>query len=303
MSISEKSRLDEIAGEFDKNGFVKLEQVIAPAELEALREDTQLIIEGGYKNKENESDYFYSIDPESGEEVFHRVQYVFPKAVVHNSLLTLLAHPTILQIVQHILGDDFVCAAEAFVFKVPRNGREVPMHADCNPADPALSPAHLIFNVDFYLDDSSIENGCLWVAPGSHKLNLSAQEISERGWDFPDLVPVPMKAGDVLLHNIRLAHGSHKSYAPTIRRTLYYEFDRLNWLVREGSRPEYPINECWVQDRLRLMMHALDLRRKAPYAQVEEPFHYQVPPGYLVKWPDSNEKVNYRPAMGHSKYF
>lgn len=303
MTVAEKTRLDQIAEEFDKNGYARLEQVLSPAEIQALREDTQLIIDGGYKGKENESDYFHATDRETGEDVFNRVQYIFPKAVKNNSFLVLLAHPFILQIVHRLLGDDFMCAAEALVFKLPRNGSEVTMHADCNPADPKLSPDHLIFNVDFYLDDSSPENGCLLVAPGTHKLNLSGPEIKEKGWDFPGLVEVPMKAGDVLLHNTRLVHGSHKSHAPALRRTLYYEFDRLQWLVSEGSRPEYPINDQWVHDRLRLLMRAIDLRRSASYTQGEEPFPYHVPAGYEATWPALEENVNYRPAMGHSKYF
>lgn len=303
MTLVEKTKLDEIAEEFDKNGFVKLEQVLSPGELQALREDSQLLIEGGYENKENESDYFHTPDKETSEEVFNRVQYIFPKATKNNSFLILLAHPFILQVVQRLLGDDFMEAAEALVFKMPRNGSAVTMHADCNPADPKLSPEHLIFNMDFYLDDSTPENGCLLAAPGSHKLNLSSQEIRAKGWDFPGLVEVPMKAGDVLIHNTRLAHGSRRSSSPALRRTIYYEFDRVYWLQKEGSRPEYPITDQWVQDRLRLLMRAIDLRKAAPYAADETLFQYRVPDGYNVEWPTLDESVNYRPAMGYSKYF
>ncbi|HEX2910106.1 MAG TPA: phytanoyl-CoA dioxygenase family protein [Chloroflexia bacterium] len=303
MTEIQINQLDRIAEEFEQNGFVKLEQVIAPAELEALREDTRLIIEGGYEGKANESDYFHNFDNESGQEVFHRVQYVFPKAPLHNSLLILLAQPFVLEVLQRILGEDFLCAAEALVFKMPRNGREVAVHADCNPADPGLSPDHLIFNVDFYLDESTPENGCLLVVPGSHKWHMSSKEISERGWDFPGMVEVPMKAGDVLLHNTRLVHGSHTSRSTSLRRTLYYEFDSIHWLLKEGSRPQYPITEQWINDRLRLLMRAIDLRKAAPYARNEKPFPYRLPKGYELAWPNPAEEINLRPAMGYSKYF
>jgi len=64
----------------------------------------------------------------------------------------------------------------------------------------------------------------LWAASGTHKLNLPYKEIAAQGFDFPGLVPVPAKAGDVLLHNVRTVHGSHASQGNALRRTIYYEF-------------------------------------------------------------------------------
>jgi len=77
----------------------------------------------------------------------------------------LLAHPLVLQVVQRLLGDDFICEAEAFVFKVPGNGKEVPVHCDGDPSQPDVM--EMVFNVDYYLDDATPENGCLLAAPGS----------------------------------------------------------------------------------------------------------------------------------------
>lgn len=197
--------LEEIAAKFDQDGYVLLPQVISKAELAILQEDTAHMIDEGYEGQEPESDYFYDPLPDTGEIVFHRVQYVFPKAK-NNSFIKLLGHPFILQVVQHLLGDDFICEAEALVFKTPGNGKEVPIHCDGDPSEPNLMP--LVFNVDYYLDDATSDNGCLLVAPGSHKLNLSAKAVQDQGFDFPGLVEVPVQAGDVLIHNIRVVHGS-----------------------------------------------------------------------------------------------
>jgi ectoine hydroxylase-related dioxygenase (phytanoyl-CoA dioxygenase family) len=295
--------LEEIKTAFARDGFVLLKQVIFPAELAALRADTNSIIEGGYQNKPNPSDYFWDKDPITSEEVFHRVQYVFSKETPHNSLLILLANPLVLQIVRYLLGEDFLCAAEALVFKMPTNGRVVPVHADCNAADQRISAGHLTFNVDYYLDDSTPENGCLLVAPGSHKLRVSREEATRAGFDFPGLVEMPVQAGDILLHDIKLIHGSHRSSSPKLRRTLYYEFDSIRWLAQEGSRPEYPITEQWIEDRIRLLMRAIDLRKKAGYALNEQPFDYSPPAGHPLTWPSLEEAVNLRPAMGYNKYF
>lgn len=295
--------LAEIKTAFDRDGFVLLKQVISPAELAALRADTNSIIEGGYHSKPNPSDYFWDKDPLTSEEVFHRVQYVFSKETPHNSLLILLANPPVLRIVRYLSGEDFLCAAEALVFKMPTNGRVVPVHADCNAADQRISTRHLTFNVDYYLDDSTVENGCLLVAPGSHKIRVSREEATRLGFQFPGLVEMPVQAGDILLHDIKLIHGSHRSSSPKLRRTLYYEFDSIRWLEKEGSRPEYPITGQWIDDRIRLLMRAINLRKQAGYALKEKPFDYSPPSSHPLAWPLSGETVNLRPAMGYNKYF
>ena len=95
--------IDEIVANFDRDGYVLLPQAIGPEELAALQEDSAHIIEEGYEGKEPESDYFFDALPDTGEVVFHRVQYVFPKAK-NNSFIKLLAHPLVLQVVRRLLG-------------------------------------------------------------------------------------------------------------------------------------------------------------------------------------------------------
>ena len=300
--------IEGIVANFDRDGYVLLPQVISAAELADLQEDSAHIIEEGYEGKEPESDYFYDPLPDTGEVVFHRVQYVFPKAR-KNSFIKLLAHPLILQVVQRLLGDDFICEAEAFVFKLPGNGKEVPVHCDGDPSQPDVMP--LVFNVDYYLDDATPENGCLLAAPGSHKLNLSGPEVVAQGFDFPGLVELPVKAGDVLFHNTRLVHGSRRNSANSLRRTLYYAFHSLSAAARQGEartdgsylRPGQTVPQGWIDDRLRLMMHAIDLRKETRYGRAEVPFPYQPPAGYDVAWPGAGEKLNYRPALGYNKFY
>ncbi len=296
--------LQEIAEAFDRDGYVLLKGAIKPEELAVLQQDSGEVVSGGWQGKENPTDYFHNVLADTGEDVFHRVQYIFPKAK-QNSFIALLGHPFLLEVVQHILGEDFVPAAEALVFKMPGNGREVPVHADCDPADPQLSP--VIFNVDYYLDDSSVENGCLWVAPGTHQLNLPAGEIGKQGFDFPGLIPVPVQAGDVLLHNVRLVHGSHRSSGSALRRTLYYEFQSGDALLKQGGpRPGFPATPEFVRDRFRLIQGAIEVRKHASYAQNETPFEYHLPSrfaeAFAITLPSEGEPFNLRPALGYNQY-
>lgn len=293
--------VEELAQLFLRDGYVHLRGVISPEELEILREDSLEIIEGGWENVENESDYFHDVLPDTGEDVFHRVQYVFPKAR-RGSFVTLLGQPLILQLAQCLLGPDFLCAAEALVFKMPGNGREVSIHADADPHDPKLSP--LIFNVDFYLDDSSLENGCLWVAPGSHlTAHQEPRERIYRGLDFEGMIPIEVRAGDVLFHNVRLVHGSPRSKGGALRRTLYYEFQSLPEMEKQGGpRPGFAHTTEFVRDRISLLSHAIEQRAQQNFAHDETPFEYAPPVARGASTPAAEEKINLRPALGYNKY-
>ena len=94
-----------------------------------------------------------------------------------------------------------------------------------------------------------------------------------------------MRAGDVLVHDIRLVHGSHRSRGERLRRTLYYEFQSLGWMQREGLRPgaETRIDDTWARARIRLTQHAIETRKACPYAAGEIPFDYRVPEGLDVE--------------------
>lgn len=74
------------------------------------------------------------------------------------------------------------------------------------------------------LDDCDLENGCMSVVPGSHRLPLLCPRESDpnKSWTG-DEVPVPpgmtevpmvMRAGDVLFFNGQLIHGSGRNDSP-----------------------------------------------------------------------------------------
>jgi len=296
--------VEEQVNSFHRDGFVKLPDLISSQELKTLQADTQKIVDSPFESIEDEIDYFADLDPETGETIFHRVQYIFPKSSTSpNSLVCLLGHPEILTIVHALLGNHFLCEAEALVFKIPSNGRAVPVHADCDPADSRTSDAHLAFNVDVYLDDANTENGCLMVAPGSHKRRESPQQIAERGFNYPGLEPMPMKAGDVLIHNVRVVHGSHQNSSDQLRRTIYFEFQSIPWMVKEGIRPGYPVNPDWLEDRIRLLLYAIEERKKCSYTREETSFKCQVLDSFNVEPLRPHKTVNLRPKLGYNKFF
>ncbi len=134
-------------------------------------------------------------------------------------------------------------------------------------------------------------------------LYFYSQSVAKKRKERHGIFYSSVKAGDVMLHNIRLVHGSPRSKGEHLRRTLYYDFQSMHELLRQGGpRPEHPVTDTWIRDRYRLLMRAVDARRSASYAHGEIPYAYQPPAEYGVAWPDAQEEVNLRPALGYNKY-
>jgi ectoine hydroxylase-related dioxygenase (phytanoyl-CoA dioxygenase family) len=305
--MTDTLNLAQLKDSFERDGFVKLEQVLKAEELQALQQETKGLIDRGWEGQVPANHYFHKPDPVTGEEVFNRVQFLFPKATLQpNPYLTLLGHPVILQVVEKLLeGYEFVLSGEALVFKMPRNGAEVAVHTDGAKPGQNTPPGHTYFNVDVYLDDATLENGCLLAAPGSHKLDYTMQQVRDIGFDFPGLVPVPMKAGDVLFHNTRLVHGSHRSESSSIRRTIYYEFcttrfveEHFKRLGFNGIAGRYLDFDAWTEDRARLIQYGIDLRKTCSYAADEPDYPYRAPQGSDLRY--DPQRIELAPRFGGS---
>ncbi|MCY4552869.1 MAG: phytanoyl-CoA dioxygenase family protein, partial [Candidatus Poribacteria bacterium] len=170
---------------------------------------------------------------------------------------------------------------------LPKHGSSVRWHRDGN----AIRENHPIFNVDIYLDESTVDNGCVWVVPKSHLWGIEeAQEVIERGevnFDRPDAVPAEVEPGDILLHHTKVLHGSKINMSDTLRRVIYFDQRTPRW----NARYKWWQNE-FLTERCKLYQRALHERRTNPYASDTEQFAYEVPPD-MPTW-DPNDNFDLR---------
>jgi hypothetical protein len=292
--LADPSQRQAAAGRFRQDGYVVIAQMLSAVELAALQLDSAEVMDDG-ADRHGEADWFFSPGPDGDR--LHRVQYVFPKGS-RRSLLCAAAHPLLLALVRELLGDDFLCAGEALVFKAAGAGREVPVHTDCDAGSPALARDHLFFNADVYLDDSEVGNGCLLAAPGSHRSGESAADIAAQGFAYPGLIPVPVRAGDVIFHDARVVHGSRSTSQGRLRRTLYYEFHNRLAIERDGYPPGSALPQGWSANRQRILHHAIARRAQMPWGAGEAAFVYR--PATLPA--QRGELIDLRPRLGHGNY-
>jgi phytanoyl-CoA hydroxylase len=174
-----------------------------------------------------------------------------------------------------MVGPDFVPCYESLVFKLPENGSSVPWHRDGN----AKTGDERIFNIDLYPDRSTVDNACVWVIPGSHKWEHGqAWELAAKGresFDLPGAVPAETEPGDVLLHHVKVLHGSDINRSSDLRRVVYFDNRAKSWNDDYGwFKPEF------IDKRARLYQHALHVRSTQPYPSDDAVFDYQRPPDF-----------------------
>ena len=128
-----------------------------------------------------------------------------------------VSDPALLDLVEQIIGPDIILWASAIFCKPAATGLEVPWHQDGQywPIRPRAT-----VTVWMALDDVRVDNGCMRVIPGSHRMGEFSHEISPRDdlvlnnvlndprLDLTRVRNIELEAGQVSLHDVELVHGS-----------------------------------------------------------------------------------------------
>ncbi len=142
----------------------------------------------------------------------HKVHLLFTWA---NALVR---HPRILDAVEDLIGPDILCWTTNFFIKEARDPAFVSWHQDSTYW--GLEP-HDVVTAWLALTDAPVESGAMKFLPGSHKLDqiphrdtFHKDNLLTRGQevavdvDERQAIDVPLMAGEISLHHIRLVHGS-----------------------------------------------------------------------------------------------
>jgi len=145
----------------------------------------------------------------------------------HARFLAWALDPAILDVVEGVLGPDIILWGAHVFCKPAGTGLEVPWHQDGAywPIRPLAS-----CTVWVAIDDSSTENGCLRVVPGSHRARTEFHHrtderphlaidrvVTEGQFDEASAEDVVLKAGQMSLHDVFMIHGSRPNRSPRRR--------------------------------------------------------------------------------------
>ncbi|MEZ5167124.1 MAG: phytanoyl-CoA dioxygenase family protein [Acidimicrobiales bacterium] len=139
-----------------------------------------------------------------------------------------------------------------YIFKQPGIGGEVSCHCDHTFL---WTEPQTVIGFWFAIEDATVENGCLWVAPGHHRhpartrfrregRGTITEVLDTTPWPTDDLVPVEAEKGTMLVLHGTLPHWSAPNTSSTSRHaytlhlidgTAHYPDD--NWLHRGPQLP------------------------------------------------------------------
>ncbi|MFZ4506536.1 MAG: phytanoyl-CoA dioxygenase family protein [Fimbriimonas sp.] len=217
----------EASAFYAENGFLVLDQALNMEEVQQLRKEATRICRG-------ELGQVGGVTPpepgETDEEIIRRYLCIHFPHKISDLMRGTLAHPAIVAALTSVISPNVKCMQSMLFIKASGKPGQA-WHQDeiyIPTRDRSLAGAWIA------MDDATVENGCLWVIPGSQKAGVlylqtwhgdSRFDCALEAQNFPytndDAVPVEVKAGSIVFFNGYLLHRSLPNYASAgFRRSL-----------------------------------------------------------------------------------
>ena len=199
---------------YHENGYLVVDNALSPDEVQALRDEATRVCRG-------ELGDVRGVEPanpgEPDADVLRRYLCIHFPHKISPLMERYLAHPKMVETLTQIIGPDVKCMQSMLFIKAAgKPGQDWHQDEDFIPTrDRSLAGGWIA------LDDATVENGCLWVIPGSHKPGIlwpmhqredPRFDCADSSHEFPysddDAIPVEVKAGSIVFFNGYLLHRS-----------------------------------------------------------------------------------------------
>lgn len=215
---------------YQEHGYIVVEDLFDPAEVAEMLAECESIHRGDYgelfsDTKQVEPDLVEAAktNPELAK-IVRKISTVVERSVIFRRYLL---KERMMQIIRDLQGPDVLLFRDILMMKPARHGSKMPWHQDSNywPIDPPeLTSAWTA------LDPATIENGCMRVIPGSHRMDLipsadaGKSALRDEQVDLSQAIDVPMRPGSSLVFHSRLLHGSEPNRSEQHRRAFITSF-------------------------------------------------------------------------------
>jgi chlorinating enzyme len=227
---------------FRENGYLVVETGLSGDEIDELRRDTVAICRSKYGAVRGVQPH---TPDESDDEVMRNYLCIHFPHKLSPTMEKYVAHPVIVDVLTHIIGANVKCMQSMLFIKAAgKPGQAWHQDEDFIPTrDRTLTGAWIA------LDEAKIDNGCLWVLPGSHKAGIlwemqqqndSRFDCTDESFGFPykdeDAIPVEVPAGAIVFFNGYLLHRS----LPNTRTSGYRRVLVNHYMSAESLLPWLP---------------------------------------------------------------
>lgn len=220
---------------YDSDGYVVVPDVFAPPELEVIdREIDRLLATPG--------------NGASGA----RTGWVFNVASRSDVAAQFAEDERLLALIEDVVKPGIAIHSTKLVTKLPQSPEVCHWHQDeafyLRPDDPATH-SQTRMSVWVPLQEATLENGCLWVVPGSHAWGLEPFTIVDHGACVRVLdreayarehgIAVPINAGAIVLFNAYTWHSSRGNVTERVRRAFIVSYQEAT--VPKGLGEQWKI--------------------------------------------------------------
>jgi phytanoyl-CoA hydroxylase len=137
----------------------------------------------------------------------------------HPDLQAFIADKRFVNLTTSILGPNIRLYWDQSVYKRPEADRDFPWHQDTGYVP--TEPAHYV-TCWLALDDATIDNGCIWVQPGTHHKGMVEHVKTDIGklcyFGDEEGIPVELKKGSMVAFSSLLFHRSKPNRSQTTRK-------------------------------------------------------------------------------------
>lgn len=213
--ITETTLLNgSLADFYREHGYLVVPDALSLDELDELRAEALSICRG---ERGEVGGFEPGVPGESDEAVLRRYLCIHFPHKISAVMTKYLATPRMVEVLTQVVGPDVKCMQSMlFVKATGKPGQAWHQDEDFIPTrDRSLVGGWIA------MDDATVENGCLWLIPGSHKpgvlwpleqQNDPRFDCTDEATGFPyrdaDAVPVEVKAGTIVFFNGYLLHRS-----------------------------------------------------------------------------------------------
>lgn len=231
---------------YRETGYLVVDRLIRQSKLDEIRNGLAAIANGEVTTFPTAD---VELEPGAKEQSLSTVRKLNRCAENDALFRELAADAAILDIVQSLIGPDIKLFGSQCFMKPP-GGVEKPYHQDS--AYFPIEPFDLV-TCWIALDDVTVDNGCMWVIPGSHRNgildhsqawmvgNRRDKQVPGDKLDLNREVPIVMSAGSCSFHHSVLLHRSGPNRTDRPRRGLavHYMSARSKWTDITRPKPEY----------------------------------------------------------------
>lgn len=262
--------------QYQTDGFIVLENVISPMDIQQLKSEALQIVDAFDIDKHRSvfttsdrdtgrDDYFFdsaqSIHCFLEEDALdrHGVLQKTPRLAINkighalhdlNPVFNLFCRlPVFGEVLRDIGYQNPLLWQTMYIFKQPHIGGEVRWHQD---GSYLISNPATVTGIWIAIEDANRDNGCLWVQPGGHHSRLreiyqvdwakregQLTELDKTPWPHPtEALAVEVSAGSVVIFHDHMPHYSSKNRS---------EYSRHAFTLHVGEKSANWAGENWLQ--------------------------------------------------------